>query len=152
MNVTDEELNSIYKVFTRFLKEIGCYGLLKNYPKSVIRKSLAKCSTGRGELVDQIWNKFNDIIYRVDDKFNRPRASLWYLFFILSDEFKNAYLRLFNHEGLKYLVRNERNYIRHNYNFGDKEEREKFIKSLNEIEANMYNTYIKPSVLEYGKL
>ena len=121
MNVTDEELNKIYKVFTRFLKEIGCYSSLKEYPKSVIKKSLNECCTGRG------------------------------LFFILSDDFKNAYLRLFNREGLNFLVRKERDYLR--YHFGsDSAEREKFIKSLNEIEAKIYNTYIKPDKFEYGKL
>lgn len=151
MNVTDEELDKIYKVFTRFLKEIGCYSSLKEYPKSVIKKSLNECCTGRGEFVDQIWNKFSRIIISVDNRYNGPRATLWYLFFILSDDFKNAYLRLFNRERLKFLVRKERDYLR--YHFGsDAAERENFIKSLNDIEAKIYNTYIKPDKFEYGKL
>lgn len=149
MKVTNEELNTMYKVFIRCMKETGCYCYAKEFPKSSLKHALDMCVVGKDEFVDNLWSKFSHAARYVDAEYYGPRGSLWYLWFILSDEFRKIYFNNFNKEGIRFLLEKEREYFKYSRaNTNTKE----FLNVLNEFETNIYNKYIKPSFINYDKL
>lgn len=149
MNVTDDELKRIYKVFARIFKEVGWYNLMKEKcPKPVLLSILKECERER-DFVEKLWGEINIItITAIGDNFHGVRASLLYLNLILSDEFKKVYYQTFNKDGLKSLIDKERSYARSQV-FPMNELKKALLDDLSEIEYNMYMDVISPDSVNY---
>lgn len=146
MNVTDDELKRIYKVFARIFKEVGWYNLMKEKcPKPVLLSILKDCEREK-DFVEKLWGEINIIAtIAIGNNFHGVRASLLYLNLILSDEFKNVYYQTFNKYGLKSLIEEERKYVRTQMN----DLKMALLNDLSEIEYNMYMEVISPDSANY---
>lgn len=150
MNVTDDELKRIYKVFARIFKEVGWYNLMKEKcPKPVLLSILKDCERER-DFVEKLWGEINIIVITaIGDNFHGVRASLLYLNLILSDEFKKVYYQTFNKDDLKNLIEKEREYTMSQVSHSDDYLKKNFLDDLSEIEYNMYMEVISPDSANY---
>jgi hypothetical protein len=151
MKITDEELKGVYKVFTRILKEVGWYNLMKEKcPKPVLLSILKSCEYEK-DFVEKLWGEINIItITAIGDNFHGVRASLLYLNLILSDEFKKVYYQTFDKDGLQHLIEKERVYARSQV-FPMNDFKKALLDDLSEIEYNMYMDIISPDSANYER-
>jgi hypothetical protein len=150
MKVTDDELKRIYKVFARIFKEVGWYKLMKEKcTKPILLSLLERCESEK-DFVDNLWGAINIIAITAtsDDFFHGVRASLLYLYLILSDEFKNVYYHTFNKDGLKRLIEKERAYARSQVLVRD-DLKMALLDNLSEIEYKMYMEFVSSDYVKY---